>query len=455
MVAEQDADPFADDNTVAFTGAYHPLGGDVFYHGTDGDNRLTLYPGSVHLAADEQMLVYHTGDVAGLRARAHDGDDVLDFTCNAGFGTADAISLLHGGAGENTAILQGTVGDDHATIHPSRATLEGPGYRVSVFNASEIIALGEGGTDVALLHGDPRPRTCWSAIPTRPPSPATGIPTRLPDSATCTFTARRETATKPCSKATPTDRTPSRPGPTRPSSPATTYLLRAKSFRDVRADGTPGGDDVALLHDDPVGIDTFVGGPDQAALSGDAFSLQANSFRYVHAYATAGGGDVATFHDDPARFDRLRVWPGEAKLFGEQFFLRAKSFGSVYANSTPGGGDQALLYDSLTDDTFTAWPDRAELSGDTFFVQVNSYRWVHSYSTEGNDVATLYGSGDRDVFVGTDRFGKLRGTDANREWILQSGRLFRATARLRRRRPRRGHAARRSSRRPASPSRST
>ena len=69
------------------------------------------------------------------------------------------------------------------------------------------------------------------------------------------------------------------------------------------------------------------------------------------------------------------------------------------------------MYDSITDDTFTAWPDRAELSGDTFFVQTNSYRSVHSYSTEGNDVATLYGSDGRDVFVGTDRFGKLRGTN--------------------------------------------
>jgi hypothetical protein len=36
---------------------------------------------------------------------------------------------------------------------------------------------------------------------------------------------------------------------------------------------------------------------------------------------------------------------------------------------------------------------------------------VHGYSTEGDDVAMLYGSGDRDVFVGTDRFAKLRGSD--------------------------------------------
>ena len=30
---------------------------------------------------------------------------------------------------------------------------------------------------------------------------------------------------------------------------------------------------------------------------------------------------------------------------------------------------------------------------------------------DGDDVATLHGSGERDVFVGTDRFGKLRGTN--------------------------------------------
>ncbi|NQT12101.1 MAG: hypothetical protein HQ582_05105, partial [Planctomycetes bacterium] len=106
-------------------------------------------------------------------------------------------------------------------------------------------------------------------------------------------------------------------------------------------------------------------------------------------------------------------WPGEAKLWGELYFLRAKSFRDVYVNSTPGGGDLAQLYDSGTDDTFTAWPDRAEFSVDTFFTQVNSFRWVHAYSSEGDDVATLYGSDGKDAFVGKDRFGKLRGTDPN------------------------------------------
>src|SRR5581483_7326736 len=41
-VSEDDADPFAEDNTAAFAGAYHLPGGDVLVHGSDAADYFTL-----------------------------------------------------------------------------------------------------------------------------------------------------------------------------------------------------------------------------------------------------------------------------------------------------------------------------------------------------------------------------------------------------------------------------
>ncbi|MFC1597329.1 RHS repeat-associated core domain-containing protein [Planctomycetota bacterium] len=365
-------------------------------------------------------LVSHTGTTVTVYGT--DDEDLFTFDATASrlvtingvpyhFTDAEATFVsFDGSAAVDTAILTGNNQNERAELWPGHGTLTGEGYSVAISNVETVTAVGGEGIDVALLHDNPELKDTLTGDPDTATLFGNGYSHQVTDFRYVHVYGTPGNGDEALLQGDPNGQDTFKAWPDQAKLYGDEFFLRAKSFRDVRADGTPGGGDVALLHDNPEGIDTFEGGPDSAELSGDEFFLQANSFRYVHAYATAGSGDVATFNDDPDRFDKLRVWPGEAKLFGEEFFLRAKSFRSVYANSTPGGGDQALLYDSITDDTFTAWPDRAELSGDAFFIQTNSFRYVHSYSTEGNDVATLYGSDERDVFVGTDRFGKLRGT---------------------------------------------
>ena len=327
------------------------------------------------------------------------------------FGPEAKALIFDGLEGQDTAMIIGTDSDDTVELWPGRGRLTGKGYSLAIGNVETVTAVGGEGVDVAFLHDTPEAKDTLTGEPDTATLSGNGYSNQVTNFPYVHVYGTPGDGDEALFQGDPNTQDWFEAWPDLAKFYGDGYFLRAKSFADVRADGTPGGNDVALLHDDPEGIDTFDGGPDRAELSGDAFFLQANSFRYVHAYATAGFGDVATFHDDPARFDKLRAWPGAAKLWGELFFLHAKSFGSVYVNSTPGVGDQALLYDSITDDTFAAWPDRAEFSGDTFLTQVNSFRWVHAYSSEGDDVATLYGSDGRDVFVGKDRFGKLRGTD--------------------------------------------
>jgi len=190
------------------------------------------------------------------------------------------------------------------------------------------------------------------------------------------------------------------------------YSNQVVSFPYVHAYATVGNEDVALLHDDPNGSDTFEAWPTVARLYGDGFYNRVKSFRYVHAYATTGNKDVALLHDDPNGQDTFEAWPTMARLYGDGFYNRVKSFRYVHAYSTLGNTDVAKLYDSAGNDTFEAWPDVARLYGDGFYNRVKSFRYVHAYGTAGGtDVATLYGSDGNDTFVGTSRYSKLYGAE--------------------------------------------
>ena len=323
---------------------------------------------------------------------------------------ADTLTVtLDGRGGSDTFTMIAPGGDDVARLWPGRGTVIGEGYSVAVSNVETVAVDGGGGADLAFLRDNPDGKDTLTAGPNAATFAGDGYSNQVTSFRWVHVYGTAGHADAALLHGQPGVRDKFEAWPDRAKLAGDDYLVRTNQISYVAVDGQPGDADVALLHDDPNTADTFEGGPDQAVLSGDAFSVQVNSFPYVHAYATADGDDVATFHDDPARFDRLRARPGDAKLWGEFFFLHAKSFQYVYANSTPGTGDQALLYDSLTDDTFTAWPDRAELSGDTFFAQVNSFRWVHAHSTAGADAATFHGSDARDVFVANHRMSKMRG----------------------------------------------
>ena len=145
---------------------------------------------------------------------------------------------------------------------------------------------------------------------------------------------------------------------------------------------------MALLYGDPDGFDKLDAWPDEAKLFGEDFFLRAKSFGYVHAYGTPGGGDLALLHDADTD-DTFTAWPDEAKLTGPEFFLRAKSFGYVHAYATE-GADVATFYGSDDRDVFVATDRASKLRGDGFFNRAVAFEEVHAYGGGGRDVAVLH-----------------------------------------------------------------
>jgi Ca2+-binding RTX toxin-like protein len=105
-VAEDDADPLNEDNTVALVGAYHPVGGDVFVHGTAQADTILMAPGrkTLDLSLNGTLVSYAPKDVTGFHVRSHEGDDTV-----SGPKIAQPIQVW-AGAG-NDALTGGPGGD--------------------------------------------------------------------------------------------------------------------------------------------------------------------------------------------------------------------------------------------------------------------------------------------------------------------------------------------------------
>lgn len=276
------------------------------------------------------------------------------------FALADVSAIrFDGGAGNDTATLTGTTGDETATLDPGSATLAGAGYQINVENSECIVVSGGGGNDTAFLY----------------------------DSAgDDTFTA----------------------DPTFGQLSGLGYDNRVNGFAAVHAYATAGGNDTAHL-DDSAGDDTFLATAQYGRLYGDGFVLRAKFFDAVYAHATAGGYDAATFYDSIGN-DAFYATPLDARLSGEGFLNRAQSFDAVYAISLV-GDDTAQLFDSAGNDLFVASPTEAELSGDGFKTHLIGFHSVQAYATAGGyDTAQLYDSSGNDVFVATAQHGRLSGS---------------------------------------------
>ena len=105
-VPEDDADPFNEDNTVALAGAYHPVGGDVFAHGTAQADTVLMAPGrkTLDLSLNGTLVSYAPKDVTGFHVRSHRGDDTV------GGPKITQPLQIWGGAGNDT--LTGGPGGD-------------------------------------------------------------------------------------------------------------------------------------------------------------------------------------------------------------------------------------------------------------------------------------------------------------------------------------------------------
>lgn len=127
-VAEDDADPFNEDNTAAFFGLYHAAAGEVFVHGTQFDDtgKVTTAGANLHATANAEAFDYALTDVKELRIRVHDGADNVDGT------TVDKPMFILGGPGRDKLrggaaadTIQGGSSDDELRGGKGNDTLGG------------------------------------------------------------------------------------------------------------------------------------------------------------------------------------------------------------------------------------------------------------------------------------------------------------------------------------------
>ncbi|MSR56051.1 MAG: hypothetical protein EXS05_00015 [Planctomycetaceae bacterium] len=111
-IPETDASSPGDNNVVAFAGVYHAAKNLVQVHGSGAADTVTVSatPGVTY---NGTTSTYSTGDVTGLRIRAHGGNDVVNAAAYTkpllAFG-GDGNDTLTGGTGAD--VLDGGAGDD-------------------------------------------------------------------------------------------------------------------------------------------------------------------------------------------------------------------------------------------------------------------------------------------------------------------------------------------------------
>jgi Ca2+-binding RTX toxin-like protein len=151
-VDEVDADPYNEDNTAAFHGAYnYPGATNVFVHGTDSAD--TVFAGSNNLSFNGTG--YYYGSAVGMRIRVHAEADTVSSNFNgpvALFGGSGNDQLS---GGSKPDYIDGGEGDDLLRGKASPDTLlGGPGNDTLVGDQGNDLLDGGADNDTAAFPGN-------------------------------------------------------------------------------------------------------------------------------------------------------------------------------------------------------------------------------------------------------------------------------------------------------------
>jgi Ca2+-binding RTX toxin-like protein len=165
--AETDADPILEDNVARLRGIYHPAGGGIFVHGTDGDDSITVSPGSVRVQWNATDYTYADADVTSLQVFGYAGVDAISnagvakaLWAHAGDGNDTVIGgsladTILGGAGND--VLRGDSGNDSIQGQDGDDDLEG-GTGVNTVEGgtgtNELLVTGTAAIDTISLVGN-------------------------------------------------------------------------------------------------------------------------------------------------------------------------------------------------------------------------------------------------------------------------------------------------------------
>jgi hypothetical protein len=411
-------------------------GSTVYFYGTAGADRFEFSPATPS-GGDHRVLF----NGVEYRYRASQVENIV----------------FHAQAGVDTAILNGTAGNETAELRSGWALLTGSQFLVAVTSAENVTVNGRGGNDLArlaatagvkdtvvgtatyvqmttgsvvnrvnnfqtvLIQGNPGEGSDVVRLYGSSAIPETfvGGPTSVTlDGGTYRIQAENfrwaygygnGSADKAELYDNPTTRDWLVADPTYARISGPGFYVFARDFAEVVGYATPGGNDGVTLYDNPASTDTFVAEPARAELSGSSYRVEAYGFRYVSAQSS-GGSDLAVLYDDPVAVDRFEATPTYGVYYGTTFNNRAFGFAEVRAVSR-GGNDRARFYDNAAlQESFVAYPTYATLIGPTYLRQAEGFRYVMAYSGGGGDQALLYGSNGNDTFVARPFEGRMYGT---------------------------------------------
>ncbi|MEE8451233.1 MAG: alkaline phosphatase [Thermoguttaceae bacterium] len=402
-----------------------PGGSEVVVHGTEQDDSFDVFAGARHLVLIDG-LQYEFDATTTVHLDGHGGEDRITIngtngdesaTLRPGGGTVTGSGYelqlariesitLHGGGGRDEAVLHDSAGDDLLAAFPGMAHLSGDGFSLKVVDFDLVETIASEGIDVAKLYDSPGDDDLL-AMPTYARIKGDGFYNRVRnfDGVHAYATAGGVDVAKLYDSA---DDDLLFASPTEAALYGDGFYNRAKFFEGVHAYATAGGDDRAELLDS-TGDDTFYATPTAGALYGDGFYNRAKFFEHVEARSVNGGEDVALLFDSPGN-DELLATPTYAGFSGEGFHHEARSFAAVSAYATAGGIDVAKLFDSPGDDTFLATPDFGQLSGGGFSIRAEAFDGVHAYATAGGlDTAEMFDSGGDDNFYASSTAAAMSG----------------------------------------------
>ena len=241
----------------------------------------------------------------------------------------------------DTALLEGSTGDDSFIARPGSAQLTGPGFSFETIGFNTVNGRAATGNDTA----------------------------RLFDNAFNNSVAAR-------------------PRLVQLTGGGLNFI--AENF-DTAIATASGGMDSAIAFDG-VGADVFSAAEGLASLSGPTsnapgsprYDNRFENFERVEARATAGGSDSANFAGT-AGVDEYVARPDVAQMTASTYFAEARNFETTVANVGPignaNGEDRAFMFDSVGNDQYFGRTIRGILSGSNF-----------SNSIFGFDIVSIFGN---------------------------------------------------------------
>ena len=312
--------------------------------------------------------------------------------------------VFQGGAGNDSATLTGSSGNDTLWAQSGNSGLVGSGYSVWMTGTENVAAQGGGGADTAWLV-DSAGDDVLVSTPTTVELTGPSGTLHVESFATVgVYAVSGGNDTAELSDSVGNDNVTIQAQGALMSGPG--YCRGLVGFDAITIRATAGGNDTAWMFGS-AGNDALVATPSAVQLSGSGYVNRVEGFDVVGVYGQ-GGNDTAELSDSAGN-DTLSISPRAAMLSGSDFLYGLSGFAQVTIRATAGGTDTAWMFGSAGNDALVATPSAVQLSGSGYVNRVEGFDVVGVYGQGGNDTAELSDSAGDDVLTAQPRAATLIG----------------------------------------------